>query len=154
MTAEKINTWLSLGANIGVVIGLGIVIFEINQNTEMMQSQINQSRTDTAISEQQAVYNSDYMPALIVKINKGEQLSDEESVRFEAHFRAFNRNMDNQFWQYNQGLLGDNIIRSINGASRLFVAGNSQRLEYWDRQKYSYTNEYVSFVEEAIADLR
>ena len=154
MTAEKVNTCLSLGANIGVVIGLGIVIFEINQNTEMMQSQINQSRTDTAISEQQAVYNSDYIPALVVKTDKGEQLSDEESVRFAAYFRAYNRNMDNQFWQYNQGLLGDNIPRSIQGASREVIAGNSYGLKYWDRQKFSYTDEYVSFVEEAIADLR
>lgn len=72
MNAEKINAWLSLTANIGVVIGLGVVIFEINQNTEMMQSQINQSRTDTVISEQQALFNSDFMPALVVKINNGE----------------------------------------------------------------------------------
>ncbi len=67
MNAEKINTWLSLSANIGVVIGLGLLVFEISQNTDMMQAQINQSRTDTAISEQQALYNSDYMPALEVK---------------------------------------------------------------------------------------
>lgn len=121
---------VSLTANIGVVIGLGVVIFEINQNTEMMQSQINQSRTDTAISEQQALFNSDFMPALVVKINNGEQLSDSELVRFEAFFfRAFNRNMDNQLWQYNQGFLEENVPRSIKGASRIVIAGNSQRLE-------------------------
>ena len=40
MNAEKVNTWLSLGANIGVVIGLMLLIIEIGQNTDMMRAQI------------------------------------------------------------------------------------------------------------------
>ena len=153
MNAKKINTWLSLSANIGVVIGLGLLGFEISQNTEMIQAQMNQSRTDTAVSQQEATYNSDYMPALFVKADKGEQFSDEESLRYSAYFRAYNRNMDNQLWQYNQGFLGENIPRSIKGGARVRIAGNSQGLELWEIQKYSYTDEYVAFVEEAIADL-
>ena len=61
--------------------------------------------------------------------------------------------MDNQLWQYNQGFLRENIPRSIKGGARARIAGNSQGLELWDIQKYSYTDEYVAFVEEAIADL-
>ncbi len=60
LETEKLNSWLSLGANVGVVIGLVLLIVEINQNTAMMQSQIHQSRTDTSLSEQQANYNSIY----------------------------------------------------------------------------------------------
>ena len=101
MNVEKINTWLTLGANAGMAIGLVLLYFEISQNTEMMQAQINQSRTDTALSDQQAVYNSDYIPALVVKAEKGEEFSDEEVVRYRSFFRAYNRNMDNQLWQYN-----------------------------------------------------
>ena len=115
MNAEKINMWLSLGANFGVVIGLVLLFFEISQNTELMRAQINQSRTDTAVSYQESTYNSDYMPVLVEKACKGEQFSDEEVLRFGAYFRAYNRNMDNQLWQYDQGFLGENIPRSING---------------------------------------
>ncbi len=152
MNAEKINMWLSLGANFGVVIGLVLLFFEISQNTELMRAQINQSRTDTAVSEQQAVYNSDYLPALIATAARGEQLSDEEMIRYSSYFRGFNRNMDNQLWQYNQGFLGENIPRSIKSGALSVVAGNNQALELWERQKHSYTDEYVTFVEEAIAD--
>ncbi len=154
MNTDQLNRWLTLGANIGVVIGLVLLIFEIGQNTDMMRAQINQSRTDTAVSEQQAVYNSDYLPALIAAADRGEQFSDEEMIRYRSYFRAYNRNMDNQLWQYYQGFLGENIPRSIKGASRGVIAGNSVGLELWESQKYSYTDEYVAFVEEAIADLR
>ena len=154
MNADKLNSWLTLGANIGVVIGLALLIYEINQNTEMMQAQINQNRTDTSMSEQQAVYNSDYVPAMDVKIKNGEQLSDEELIRYEHVFRAFNRNMDNQLWQYDHGFLGENIPYSITRAVRIVIAGNKLGIAAWDETKQTYTSEYVAFVDKAIADLR
>ncbi len=135
-----------------MVIGLVLLFLEINQNTELMRAQINQSRTDTAVSEQQAVYNSDYLPALIAAADRGEQFSDEEMIRYRSYFRSYNRNMDNQLWQYNQGFLGENIPRSIKSGARSVIAGNNQGLESWERQKQNYTDEYVAFVEEAIAE--
>ncbi len=154
MSAEKVNRWLSLGANIGVVIGLVLLIIEIGQNTEMMQAQINQSRTDTAISEQQAVFNSDYIPALVAKRDKGEPFSEQEMIRYRTYFRSGNRNQDNNLWQYNQGFLDENIPRSIRGFARAVIGGSEIGITTWDSQKYSYTDEYVPFVEDAIADLR
>ncbi len=154
MNTLKLNAWLSLGANIGVVIGLMILVVEISQNTEMMRAQINQSRTDTALSEQQAVYTSDHVPAMLAKIDRGEQLSDEDLIRYERFFRAFNRNQDNYLWQYNEGYLGENVPRSIRGPVRVVIAGHELGMATWEVQKYSYTAEYVAFVEDAIADLR
>jgi len=154
MNTVKLNTWLTLGANIGVVVGLVMLIIEIRQNTEMMRAQINQSRTDTAVSEQQAVFNSEHVPAILAKIRRDEKLSEEELIRFRTYFRAYNRNQDNNLWQYNQGYLGDNIPKSIRGGARVVIGGSELGITTWDSQQYSYTDEYVAFVEEAIADLR
>lgn len=154
MKAEKVNTWLSLGANIGVVIGLVLLIIEIGQNTDMMRAQINQSRTDTALFQQYSMSDTDYMAPIIVKTMRGEQLSDEEMIRYDARMRAFNRNQDNNLWQYNQGYLGENIPASIKGGVRTVIGSTEVGISTWDRQKYSYTEEYITFVDEAIADLR
>ena len=154
MNAEKVNTWLSLGANVGVVIGLMLLIVEIGQNTNMMRAQINQSRTDTALYQQYSMSDTDYIAPIIVKIGKGVPLSDEEMIRYDARMRAFNRNQDNNLWQYNQGFLGENIPRSIRGAVRSVIGESELAISTWDGQKYSYSEEYVEFVDEAIADLR
>ena len=154
MDADSVNKWLTLSANIGVVIGLILLIVEIGQNTEMMRAQINQSRTDTALAEQHATYNSDHMPALLAKIWRGDELSDEETIRYVTYFRPFNRNQDNNLWQYNQGYLGENIPRSISSAVRYVVGSHALGMETWDGQKHAYTVEYIAFVDEAIADLR
>ena len=74
--------------------------------------------------------------------------------RYDARMRAFNRNQDNNLWQYNQGYLGENIPRAIKGGVRGVIGRTKLGIETWDRQKYSYTEEYAAFVDEAIADLR
>ena len=154
MNPGKLNDWLTLGANIGVMIGLLLLIVEIRQNTEMMRAQINQSRTEAAQSEQQATYNSDYIPAILAKVDSGQGLTDEELRRYRPYLRSFNRNMDNQLWQYNQGLLGENIPRSLRGAVRTVIGANQLSIDVWDTQKLSYTDEYIAFVEDVISDLR
>ena len=154
MDADNVNKWLTLSANFGVVVGLILLIVEIGQNTDMMRAQISQSRTDTALAEQHATYNSDHMPAILAKVTRGEEISSEEEIRYATYFRAFNRNQDNNLWQYNQGYLGESIPRSINSAVRTVVGSHALGIEFWDRQKHSYTDEYIAFVDTAIADLR
>ena len=145
---------LSIFTNLAVVAGIIFLGVEIRQNTAMMRAQMNQSRTDTALSEQQASYNSEYMPAIEVKVARGGRLSDEEMVRYEDWIRAFNRNMDNQLWQYSRGFLGANIPRSIRKAVRAMIGSSQLGIAEWDKQQLSYTDEYIALVEEAIADLR
>ena len=154
MTSEKINSWLSLGANIGVVLGLILLIVEINQNTEMTRAQMTQMRADSAMSQQHAYFNSEYLPAIMGKVRNMEELTAEENRRYRSYFRSFNRSQDSNLWQYNQGYLGENIPRSIEAAARGFIGINDFSIAVWESQKQVYTDEYVAFVEEAISDLR
>jgi hypothetical protein len=112
-----------------------------------------QSRTDAAMVEQEAVYNSDYIPRMRVKIEKGEVLSKEETFRYEPWFRSFNRNMDNQLWQYRHGFLGENIPVSIERAVRVIIGGSEVGRAEWERQRTTYTSEYVDFVDEVLASI-
>ena len=154
MQSDHLSRWLAIGANFGVIVGLVLLIVEIQQNTEMMRAQIHQSRTEAAQSEQQAMYNSEYMPAIFVKIQKGEELTEEELERYRPYIRSLNRNLDNQLWQYSQGLLGENIPRSIRTAARAVIGESELSIEIWDSQKHQFTDEYIAFVDDAISDLR
>jgi hypothetical protein len=94
------------------------------------------------------------MPEVIDKVHGGEELSALDLIRYQTFFRGGNRNQDNNLWQYNQGFLGENTPRSIRGFARNVIGSSQLGLATWDSQKYSYTDEYVAFVEDAIADLR
>ena len=49
MDADNLNKWLTLVANIGVVIGLVLLIYEIRQNSELVRAQIHQARSDSKV---------------------------------------------------------------------------------------------------------
>ena len=40
MNADNLNKWLALGANIGVVIGLFLVAYQIKQDAELTKVQL------------------------------------------------------------------------------------------------------------------
>ena len=154
MKAEKLNSWVTLGANLGVVVGLILLIIEIQQNTNMMEAQINQSRTEAAIELQAAIFNSEFMPSIIDKVDNGEELNGEETERYTRYFIAVMRVLDNQLWQYSRGFLGTNTPQSVAGAVRVELGRSDLSMTVWDRVEVAFSDEFIAFVDEAISDQR
>ncbi len=119
----------------------------------MMRAQITHSRSETAQSENQAIFNSDHMPAVISKVRAGSELSEEELIRYQSYFRSFNRNRDNVLWQYREGFLSENVPHSIRAAIQSVVGSNALSRDIWDRTKSAYSSEYVAFVDQVLNDL-
>ena len=152
MDTDRLNTWFSIAATGGVILGLAFLIYELRQNSELMRVQINQARADAAMVSNEQFFNSDYLPSILLKINIGEELSDEEWMRYVSWFRASNRNQDNVISQYHAGMLGENTPQSVGDFVRAAVASSSYARRAWDRTKVGYTKEYVSFVEQILRE--
>jgi hypothetical protein len=152
MRTEQLNSWLTLAANLAVLAGIIFLAIEISQNTDMMRTQINQSRAELAMNEAESLYNSDYIPGLVTKIRQGDAVSAEERERYRHLFRAFNRNWDNQLRQYREGFLDGNIPRSVRSAVYTEIATIDLAIELWEQTKQSYSDEYIAFVDEILAE--
>jgi hypothetical protein len=57
--ADKLNSWLTLGANIGVVIGLFLVAYQIRQDADLTNAQLFSESTDSRREWNQAMMGSD-----------------------------------------------------------------------------------------------
>lgn len=147
MRTEQLNSWLTLAANLAVLAGIIFLAIEISQNTDMMRTQINQSRAELAMNEAESVYNSDYVPALMTKLRQGNEISAEDRERHSHLFRALNRNWDNQLRQHREGFLDDNIPRSVRNAVIAEIATVDLGRQQWEQTKQIYSDEYIAFVE-------
>ncbi len=49
MKADAVNRWLTLGANLGVLVGIILLIAELNQNSVLMSGQIFNERAGQGI---------------------------------------------------------------------------------------------------------
>lgn len=152
MKAFNFGQTVSLLANLGVIVGIVFLVFEMRQNSELMRVQINQARADAAMLSNEHSFNSEFIPAILAKIKEGNELSAEEWIRFVDYFRAMNRNQDNVLSQYDAGMLGENTPRSVTVFACVFVNATEQHSKAWEFTKRGYTDRYIEFIEKAIGD--
>jgi hypothetical protein len=153
MNPKKFHQWSSLLTNIGVILGLIFVAYELQQNSALMKVQISQARADAAMHSNEQLFNSEFIPTILVKLASERELSEEEWLRYVSWFRASNRNQDNVLHQFHVGMLGDNVPRSVSDFVRDVVASNQRSREAWNKTKVGYSDEYVAFVEAVLNEV-
>ena len=116
MTSEKLNSWLALGANIGVLIGLIVLIVEIDQNTDMMRGQMLDSRTQSQADRRAQNYADDLNEVRTRLIENGlwpitrdkaNELTVHESLVLSDWFAIQLLSIANDFYQCQEGYLDD-----------------------------------------------
>jgi hypothetical protein len=103
MEADKVNRWLTLGANVGVLIGIMLLIVELDQNREMVRAQ---TRNDISqqLSNRLLVIGSDSQVAnLKRRAETGEELTADEEHQYFLQFVANMHDWENIHYQYRHG---------------------------------------------------
>jgi len=104
MEFNKLNSWLTLMANIGVIAGIIFLAVEISQNSDMIRAQ---TRTQMAeeVTELLSVNMSDQdYAAVLMKGNSLEELSDVERYQYYRHRSAWLQYWNNMAYQNQMGL--------------------------------------------------
>ena len=149
---EKLNTWLTLLANFGVLIGIIFLALEIQQNNNLLERDIALSQQD--VSNGQFI-NSDYLPGILNKINDATgfsgfnqqyidefDLTPEEATRWARYI--------NQIWRENEAnwqALGrtDEICRSMAGS----LGRARDHVICWEARREAYNPDFVACIEAA-----
>ena len=106
MDSDRLNLWLTLAANLAVLVGLVFLGVEINQNNEMMRAQTRSGITD-AIIDNVKMYMDPRVIVANQKRRSGQPLSDEESALLNSLASATLRLWENTHYQYRNGLFDD-----------------------------------------------
>ncbi len=151
---KKIELGQTIGivANLGVIAGIVFLAIEIEQNTAMIEAEMRQSRAEIALGMTQALFNSDYLPEIFVTAREGEQLTAVQAERLKHWFRGFNRNLENQLHQYREGLLTEEIPRSVRLAIQDSFVGIPATKEMWASTKLQFSDDYIKLVDEVLAE--
>ena len=88
MNAVKINSWLALGANVGVVIGLFLVAFQINQDVNLTKAQLFSEHTDSRREWNQAMMGDNPMEIVAKSIERPHELTLAELQAMDGYLLA------------------------------------------------------------------
>ena len=107
MDSDRLNKWLSLLANLGVVAGLVMLVIEINQTNNLAKAEAAQNRSDQIMEAQKDYALSEYLPGIVTKYRENgiEALTAEETSRYRSWELARRSRMSAQYRQYLMGYL-------------------------------------------------
>ena len=95
---------LQLLGNLGVVVGILLLVYELAQNREMTRAQTRNSVAEMLVILLGAEYGDQEMAEIQVKHSAGQSLTPVERFRFELLQWAYWRYRENVHYQYRNGL--------------------------------------------------
>jgi len=113
--SDRLNKWLTLVANLGVLFGLVLLIFEIHQNNSLMQVQIEESRSKALVAWRRQIVGNEVIAGLYAKTNNLEgppletwnQLTPIEQVQLRYLISADFYAYENMYSQYERGFISE-----------------------------------------------
>ena len=116
MNLDNLNKRLALSANLGILIGLVLLIYEIRQNSQLMRAQINMDRATSAIETRINVANGGAIATIQSRLYEevegfpmavgwSTELPPEESQRYRFWVTANLLQLSNDWYQCGEGLV-------------------------------------------------
>jgi hypothetical protein len=147
MDADHTNKWLTLTANVGVILSLLFLAYEINQSTKATIAAASQGLTDQSILYFDAQLDHEAISQAVYKHHQDDELSGYELHQLDLLQRMNFRVFENAFLQYKRGLYEerewDRYRRIIAG----HMADNPIAIQMWERTQGSWTDEFAAEVE-------
>ena len=138
MTAEKrldrINRWLTLGANIGVVLGLVILIVEVRQNATLTRAAMEAEKNDRLAAIELSLSSPASAAAWTKSIRAPQEMSDAEIRMVESHLVAIMLQWDNMFQMESVGLASRARVRQHIQNMAPYYFGSAFAKNWWKNQ--------------------
>jgi len=91
-------------ANVGVIIGIILLVFELDQNRDMMRAQTRNEISRGVVELLSSATTSVELAEAWAKARQGETLNPAQAVMLEAFSESIFRYWENVHYQYRQGL--------------------------------------------------
>ena len=150
MNADRLNRWLNLTANIGVLIGVIFVAVELRQNSNLARASTRQEIAHDSYEPALAIATDEGLAAALQKSNSGQELTPTEEQRLITLVYATNAIYDNIYFQYRSGMLEDEQWEAFLSSIRN-LRGEPTNQRYLDLDVYS--EPYQELVRQIDAEL-
>jgi len=147
---ERLNQWIALLANVGVLIGVFVVAYELRQNTIAMEANTRQEFAAQDLEYLSTVLDPSVLSVALTKSQRGDQLTDLELSqliqRQHMNFRVF----ENAFYQFRKGTLEAHEWSRYEQIIRILLCGdNTQKAKsMWEQFRPGFVPEFAEVVDQ------
>lgn len=147
------SRWLTLGANVGVLIGLILLIIELNQNTLLARLQLEDSRRSAFLQGEFAIYGDRVSHVWAKSILNPADLSASDIRVLDAYLvNTINRSASVYDLEA-AGLLESGSTMDHLRSNLAFDFGNHYAQRWWKYERELWTGEFGKMVDAVIGKL-
>ena len=138
------HRWLTLGANLGVLVGILLLVVELNQNRTTMRAQTRSELSTGIVDLFVSVAENPELASLRRRADReGEQLGPDEAYRYEILTRAFFRYWENVHYQYRQGLYDEIEFSRQREAWRSYAHESTALVQWWCTHRGGFSPQFA-----------
>lgn len=151
MSLEKLNPWIALVTNIGVLLGVVLLLVELQQNTTAIRSQTEYANISEWIALSREYALSPDLIEIVLRGNEGlENLTPEERARYFHYLSTYIMIAEISF-----NSIEDNTFDYDEAANQRFILqafSSPGARAYWDEAKNSYTERFRVYMDGVLAE--
>ena len=148
---DRVNRWLTLAANIGVLLGVIFVGYELRLSTDLAKLTARQEIAHDSYVTALTIAGDEGLAEAVYLVNDGQPLTPVQDVRLRTLVYATNAIYDNIFFQYQEGMVSQDQWGAFENSLRR-VRGEPSNVVYWMPELYSESyRELVERIDEEIA---
>jgi hypothetical protein len=147
MVADRLNKWLTLGANLGVFTGLIFLAYELQQNTVATQLEAA-SNFQNSFSEIELLIAGDpEFTELLIKGRDGGDVSTAGQYRLSVFYTNVLRQWQFVHFQYLTDALDEDIWHGNHAYFSQVISEDLGLFEHWKSSKQHYSQRFNNLVQ-------
>ena len=151
MDSDRLNRWLTFGANLGVLIGIILLLVELDQNRDMMRAQTRNELSRGVLDLLGSLVENKELADVMVRANNGEELTPTERYIFGVQSERVFRYWENVHYQYRQGMYDESEFSKHLDTMQAVLIGNQALINFWCQKRSLYSAPFVVELDRLLA---
>jgi hypothetical protein len=136
--------WVAMGARLGAIIGLLLVVIQLQQTREMMRAQMRHDLAVGIVELLNSAAANAQLASVLRRGGAGEELTPDERYQFRARTNALFRYWEDVHYQYRQGLYDEEEFAKHKEAWRTYLAASRGAVSYWCEVRTLYSPKFAA----------
>lgn len=150
MKKIDLGQFIGVLANLGALVGLLLLVFELNQNRQLTRAQIRHELAMGIVEIQSIVANNSQLASVIRRGSSGDELTPDERTQFIARSNAILRYWEDVHYQYRQGLYDRSEFEKQREAWVNSLARSAGLVAYWCENRNLYSVDFAKELDNAL----
>ena len=152
MKLRNVSEWIAIGANLGVLLGIILLILQLNQNRVIMKAEVRNELSTKVVEFLFTQATDPELAELMIKANNNETLSPAEQIMYGSRCEAAFRYWENVNYQYRQGLFDNTEYSAARRTMGIIINNNRGFKRFWCENKTLFSEPFGKEIDNILMD--